>query len=498
MSTPIPARSATAIGTHARRSWATLLASLALLVLLGVLATGIVLTQRQAKSHLESSFALRGQSSAQFVATYLTEQASREHEAATRFLAAPGVSPARFGTVAGSLGSAGAVLLDGSGRVLDAVPSHALRRGTPLAARFSHLSEAERGRTGISGIVTSPVTGAEVTAIAVPYQTPAGRRVLSADYPASGLALDALVDHTISYPQHEVFLLDGTGQLIASSPRVFASTLGAADPWLATAARHSSTGPVPGARTPSTFTAARVPGSSWRIVIAVPNGRLFSSISGWTRYIPWLIFALVTMLGALILVLFARLMADRARLTALSARMERNAQTDSLTGLYNRRALTEHLTRAAARARRHGEPLSVLMIDLDRFKQTNDTYGHEAGDEVLCTVADCLREALRTEDIYGRWGGDEFLVVLPQADSSGAQAAAERLRAAALALELPEVGLPDGISLCVGAATGVHANPHDLVREADLALYEAKADERSRHAAAQDPAPSAPRATLPG
>lgn len=131
------ARSVQAIGTRARRSWATLLAALALLVLLGVLATGIVLTQREAKSHLESSFALRGQGSAQFVATYLTEQASREHEAATRFLAAPGVSPARFSVVAGSLGSAGAVLLDGSGRVLDAVPTHALRKGTPLATRLT-------------------------------------------------------------------------------------------------------------------------------------------------------------------------------------------------------------------------------------------------------------------------------------------------------------------------------------------------------------------------
>jgi len=489
------ARSMNAIGTHARRSWATLLASLALLVLLGALATGIVLTQRQAKSRLESSFALRGQSSAQFVATYLSEQASREHEAAARFLASPRVSSARFSVVAGSLGSAGAVLLDGSGRVLDAVPSHALRKGTPLAADYSHLAEAERGRLGISGVVTSPVTGAAVTAIAVPYRTREGRRVLSGDYPAAGLALDALVDHTISYPQHEVFLVDGSVQVIAASPRVFSSTLGAADPWLATATRHSSTGPVPGAGVPSTFTTARVPGSSWRIVIAVPNSRLLASIAGWTRYVPWLIFALVTMLGVLIVLLFARLMADRARLTALSARMERTAQTDSLTGLYNRRALTEHLTRASAHARRHEQPLSVLMIDLDRFKQTNDTFGHEAGDQVLCTVADCMRDALRGEDIYGRWGGDEFLVVLPQTDSAGAKATAERLRGAVLAVELADVGLPDGIPLCVGAATGVHANPHDLVREADLALYEAKADGRERDGAEQRSAPFAARVT---
>jgi diguanylate cyclase (GGDEF)-like protein len=466
--------------TRAKRSWAILLASLALLVLLGVLATGIVLTQQQAKARLKSNFALRVEGSAQFVATYLSEQASREHEAATRFLASPRVSRDRFRVVAGSLGSAGAVLLDGAGRVLDAVPSDVLRNGSPLAGRYSHLAQAERGSIGISGIVTSPVTRGAVTAIAVPYQTPEGTRVLSGDYPASGLALDGLVDHTISYPQHEVFLLDGTGQVIAASPRVLSSTLGAADPWLATAARHSSLGSVPGAHTPSTFTAASVPGTSWRMVIAVPDSRLFASVAGWTRHIPWLIFALVTMLGVLILALFARSLADRARLTILSATMERTAQTDSLTDLYNRRALTEQLTRAAARARRHEEPLSVLMIDLDRFKQTNDSFGHDAGDQVLCTIADCMREVLRADDIYGRWGGDEFLVALPKTDSEGAQATAVRLRAAAAQIKLHDIGLPDGVSLSVGVATGTHTSPHDLVREADLELYRAKAERAER------------------
>jgi diguanylate cyclase (GGDEF)-like protein len=482
--------------SRAKRSWAMLLATLALLALLGALATGIVLTQQQAKSRLKANFALRVQSSAQFVATYLSQQASREREAATRFLAASNVPPARFRVVAGSLGSAGAVLLDSEGRVLDAVPSHALRIGSPLASRYRHLDEAERGRVGISGVVTSPVTGASVTAIAVPYQSPQGTRVLSADYPASGLVLDALVDHTISYSQHEVFLLDGSGQMISASPRVLSSTLGAADPWLATAARHSSGGAVSGASTPSTFTAAHVPGTSWRMVIAVPDSRLFASIAGWTRYVPWLIFVLVTMLGALILVLCAHLLADRARLTSLSARMERTAQTDSLTDLYNRRALTEQLTRAAARARRHDEPLSVLMIDLDRFKQTNDSFGHEAGDQVLCTIADCMREVLRADDIYGRWGGDEFLVALPTTDNDGAQATAARLREAAAQIDLHAIGLPDGVPLSVGVATGTQTGPHELVREADLELYRAKAASSGASRDGQPAAEQPPRAVL--
>jgi diguanylate cyclase (GGDEF)-like protein len=216
------------------------------------------------------------------------------------------------------------------------------------------------------------------------------------------------------------------------------------------------------------------------MVIAIPDSRLFASVAGWTRYVPWLIFALVSILGALLVALFARSQADRARLTILSATMERTAQTDSLTDLYNRRALTEQLTRAAARARRHEEPLSVLMIDLDRFKQTNDSFGHDAGDQVLCTIADCMREVLRADDLYGRWGGDEFLVALPKTDGEGARVTAARLRDAAARIALADIGLPDGVSLSVGVATGMHTSPHDLVREADLELYRAKADGRRK------------------
>jgi diguanylate cyclase (GGDEF)-like protein len=485
--------SVNAIGSKARRSWATLLATIALLGMLGILAVGIVLTQEQAKEHVRSSFSMRGETSAQSVATYLSEQASRERAAAQRFLASPRISRARFGIVAASLGSTAAVLLDGSGAVVAAAPSRPQLRGANLAKRYSHLVVAERRGVGISGTIISPVTGTAVTSIAVSFRTAHGVRVLAADYPASGLALDALVDHTIAYPQHEVFLLDSGGRVIAASPRVLGGTLGAADPFLATAARHASTGSVRGAPTPTTFTAAHVPDTSWRLLIAVPNSRLFASLSGWTRYIPWLIFALVATLGALIVVLFAHLLADRARLSALSARMERTAQTDSLTGLYNRRALSEQMTRAAAHARRYEEPLSVLMIDLDRFKQTNDSFGHEAGDQVLCTIADCMRDVLRAGDIFGRWGGDEFMAVLPKTDAAGAHATAERLREAAHEVALAEIGLPDGVSLSVGVATSVHSNPYDLVREADLALYDAKADRRE-----QPPGSSAQRATLPG
>jgi diguanylate cyclase (GGDEF)-like protein len=475
------AKSAYAIGfARARSSWPTLIAALGLVLLLGTLATAIVLTQRQTKSHLLASFGLRGESSATFVSTYLDSQAGREQHTARDFLSSPRVSSNSFRVVAKALGSDATVLLDDTGRVIDSVPSRPRLIGARLDGVHPNIASAARGRTGISNIVSSPITGAAVTSIAVAYPTAVGRRVLSADYRASSLALDALVDHTITYPQHEVFLVDAAGRLIAASPRARAGTLAETDPKLASALAGAPRGPVAGAETPSTFTTASVPATSWRLVIAVPNSRLYASITGWTLFVPWLVFALVTILGVLLVALFARSLADRARLTILSARMERTAQTDSLTDLYNRRALTEQLTRAAARARRHDEPLSVLMIDLDRFKQTNDSFGHDAGDQVLCTIADCMREVLRADDVYGRWGGDEFLVALPRTDSEGAQATAMRLRAAAAAIDLHDIGLPDGVSLSVGVATGTHTSPHDLVREADLELYRAKAERGER------------------
>jgi diguanylate cyclase (GGDEF)-like protein len=475
------AKSAYAFGiARARSSWPSAIAAAGLVLLLGTLATAIVLTQQQAKSHLLGTFGLRGTSSATFVSTYLDSQASREQQTARDFLSSQRVARNSFKVVAKALGSDAAVLLDGSGRVLDAVPSRPALAGAPLAGSYPSIAAAERGDTGISNIVSSPVTGSAVTSIAVAYPTPVGRRVLSADYRASSLALDALVDHTITYPQHKVFLVDAAGRVIAASPRMQPRTLAEADPKLASAVGRSSRGPVAGAGTPSTFTTAQVPGTSWHLVIAVPNSRLYASIAGWTLLVPWLVFVLVTILGVLLVALFARSLADRARLTILSATMERTAQTDSLTDLYNRRALTEQLTRAAARARRHEEPLSVLMIDLDRFKQTNDSFGHDAGDQVLCTIADCMREVLRADDVYGRWGGDEFLVALPKTDGEGARATAARLRDAAARIVLADIGLPDGVSLSVGVATGTHTSPHDLVRDADLELYRAKAERGER------------------
>jgi diguanylate cyclase (GGDEF)-like protein len=458
------------------RAWPLALASLALLMLLGTLSAGIVLSRQQSRSHILSTFALRGSASATFVSEFLMQQATHEQQAAQRFLAGKHVSPERFQLVVAAFGSSAAVLLDPAGRLLDVVPSDPALTGYPIASRYAHLAAAEQGRIAISNLVPSAARGTPVTAIAVPFSTPQGRRVFSTAYDASNTALGRFVEHTVPYRQHEVLIVDGNGHVVAASPATSASTLAQADPTLARAAAHGSRGSVPRAKTPTTFAETPIAGTPWRLLIAVPNTRLYASISGWTQFVPWLVLALVSILGALLVALFARSLSDRARLTALSTTLAQVARTDTLTRLLNRRALNEQLARAASHARRHGEPLSVMMIDLDRFKQTNDLFGHEAGDRVLCALADCMRDALRADDIYGRWGGDEFLVALPATDEQHAHIAAARLRDSTQSLELGDIGLPDGVPFSVGVATATQSTPVELVRAADIALYQAKSE----------------------
>jgi len=453
---------------YAAKHRAIVLASVCFGLVLASLATGIILSENESRSRVLAALRQRGASSATFVSTFLSQQAARERDAAQRSLSGSKVSPAVFGVVASAFGTNSAILLDSRGRVLALTPSDRGLLGTRIAARYPHLLAAERGSVAVSNVVTLAVNGERATAIAVPFSSRHGRRVFSAAYGVSGSMLGAFVDHTISYGQHEVYLVDSSGRLVASSPRTPTATLSGANAPLAQASTRSTLGAVAGARTASTFTSAPVPDTPWRLVIEVPDSRLFASIDGWTHLIPWLIFALVSVIGALLVGVFARM-------TKLSREMSHSARTDSLTGLYNRRGLTEHLTRAAARARRREEPLSVLMIDLDRFKETNDYFGHAAGDQVLCALAECMREVLRADDVYGRWGGDEFLVSMPSTNEDQASAVAQRLRQCAAAIDLSDIGLPQGIQMSVGVATAVHTRPEEIVHDADVALYEAKA-----------------------
>jgi diguanylate cyclase (GGDEF)-like protein len=144
--------------------------------------------------------------------------------------------------------------------------------------------------------------------------------------------------------------------------------------------------------------------------------------------------------------------------------------TDPLTGLGNRRHMEVVMAHAWAAARR-GEPLVVMALDLDGFKEVNDTRGHEAGDEMLCGVAAALRAEARGSDVLVRYGGDEFLVILPGSTVEGAHALVERVRR--------RLDSAVGISAGIAPYEPEHDTPEALIREADRRLYEAKARART-------------------
>jgi diguanylate cyclase (GGDEF)-like protein len=163
----------------------------------------------------------------------------------------------------------------------------------------------------------------------------------------------------------------------------------------------------------------------------------------------------------------------------LFAQTQQQALTDALTGCYNRRSFELQLQRDLHLATRMRQPLSLIMIDLDNFKDINDSAGHETGDVALRMLADALRGELRAVDTAARLGGDEFVIILPQADSEGALIVAERLRQRILQLDVPSFG---GVTASFGLATfPVHASNRDaLVVAADRALYDSKHTGRNR------------------
>jgi diguanylate cyclase (GGDEF)-like protein len=167
---------------------------------------------------------------------------------------------------------------------------------------------------------------------------------------------------------------------------------------------------------------------------------------------------------------------------------EARAATDALTGLPNRRAVQEALKRMMAQAGRTLAPMSVLLLDLDNFKQINDSYGHDRGDAVLMAVGEVLAGTLRASDFVGRNGGEEFVAILPDTSVDGAMEAAEKLRTAIGQLTLP--GIDRRVTASVGAAVYPHtaADGESLLRLADRALYAAKAGGRNRCEMAEAPA----------
>lgn len=190
---------------------------------------------------------------------------------------------------------------------------------------------------------------------------------------------------------------------------------------------------------------------------------------------------LCVLIGHMFFYLFRQNFFYRRQAEQQQEELQYMATHDQLTGLYNRRFMENRLEEEFERATRYDRQLSVLMIDLDHFKQINDTYGHRAGDRVLEFVGELINHTLENSvrrcDIGGRFGGEEFLLVLPETNLQGAQKVAKRIRET---LAEEEFTSPEGESFSVtcsvgGASFGAeHESPETLVQEADSSLYEAK------------------------
>jgi len=223
---------------------------------------------------------------------------------------------------------------------------------------------------------------------------------------------------------------------------------------------------------------------------------LFLLITGWPFYKD-LVVAEVFFLSSLFMLIVIRFTNRTIRNILRLDELEELANTDELTGMFNRRAIKRLLEKEFLKVQRFDVPLSVAMVDLDHFKRINDTYGHHAGDTVLKEVAQVLDRGLRRIDVLGRYGGEEFLCVLPMASVDGAFITGERIRNQVKELRFAVTGpeqltvVPPGeeasgevvtITVSVGVAfvDSETASAEDAVAAADAAMYAAKQGGRDR------------------
>ena len=154
------------------------------------------------------------------------------------------------------------------------------------------------------------------------------------------------------------------------------------------------------------------------------------------------------------------------------------SKKDHLTGVFNRKKFVDELRREIGRTARYGQKLSIVMFDIDRFKDVNDTYGHQVGDYVLKEIAKVAGRNMRKIDIFARYGGEEFIILMPSTDIEGARSLAEKLR---MKIEAHKFGQLNRITCSFGVSEyAMHEDEENFIRRADVALYSAKNKGRNR------------------
>ena len=215
------------------------------------------------------------------------------------------------------------------------------------------------------------------------------------------------------------------------------------------------------------------------VALAVPlYGELKQLGARWRALMAGLVVgSVVAAVSAMMLVLLL----VQLTVSRYQSRLEYLAATDALTGLTNRHALAMLLEQALREAVRHHQPLSLILLDIDHFKQINDEHGHLQGDQVLIRLATTLRASLRQSDIVCRWGGEEFLLVLPSTSLDGASRVAENLRQQIADLDYRIEDTPLAITISAGVTLLRPGDSSDsLIARADALLYCAKGEGRNR------------------
>ena len=446
-------------------------AAATILVVLLVGFAGLIRNAEQEKRDaLDARFNARASLTAAFAQNFAADLAARETLQAERLLAGPEVEKAEFDGLVAAFDFEAAVLLDDRGHLLQVWPSRPEILGKDMTVDYAHLRAAVAGNVGISELVKSVAQGVPIIAIAIPFDTPAGRRVLSGAFTPQQSPMGAYLGSAVPVRGGTAYLVDASGNLLASGDGGYSLPDELAG--LNQGVTHLS---VNGEAV--TAAVAPVDGAPWRVVLTAPTEGLHAPVEK-GRWAPWILLGAFAAAGLVALFLLQRL--SKTRSEALAA-----ARTDKLTGLPNRRAIEEVLAGAVSRAIRYGEPLALLLIDLDHFKQINDRHGHDVGDAALRCAAEHLNHALRSGDIAGRWGGEEFVVVLSHTDLDDGMVVAERIRETIFAARLAEH--PVEFSASIGLAV-LHAGGADaLLRDADDALYAAKDVGRNCTIAASPP-----------
>jgi diguanylate cyclase (GGDEF)-like protein len=188
----------------------------------------------------------------------------------------------------------------------------------------------------------------------------------------------------------------------------------------------------------------------------------------------------------------AELEEEKHELVRARDQMRHFAEHDGLTGLWNHRIIVDRLRAEVDRSRREHTPISVILADLDHFKQVNDTHGHPCGDVVLRHVAEMLARLVRSYDWVGRYGGEEFLIVLPATGFPHARSRAEELRQAVEAMHVFNGSATVRVTVSMGVASGLARDYEMLMRAADAALYRAKNNGRNCVVATEVNTPESP------